>query len=140
MCARWTHLLPREPVIGRKRDCDSRVEVSAGDVARAGDESHDQSSPGDAHARESDLAVARLVHYDHAAADEDEEEGRDELRCHLQGMGWATGRLVGWKTRVGIRDGPAEGQIQMRLVERAHSFIEEQDSLRTCRLLYTGTE
>ena len=74
MCATWTHLLPRESVIGRKRDRDSRVEVSAGDVARAGDESHDQSSPGDAHARESDLAMAGLIHYDHAAADEDEEE------------------------------------------------------------------
>ena len=93
VCATWTHLLPRESVIGRKRDCDSRVEVSAGDVTRAGDESHDQSSPGDAHARESDLAVAGLVHYDHAAADEDEEEGCDELCCHLQETRWAAGQL-----------------------------------------------
>ena len=107
---RETHIHPRKSVIGCKRNGDSRVEVSAGDVASARDKCHDKSSPGDAHSWKGDLAVTQFVHHNHATTDEDEEESCDKLCCYLQEIDWSETRISGpLVAEQNCRDESAEG-------------------------------
>jgi hypothetical protein len=58
---------------------------AAGDVADGVDQRHDQHAPHNGDARERSHAIL-LVHQDHAAAGEDQEERRQELGDELWGF------------------------------------------------------
>jgi hypothetical protein len=69
--------------------------VRAGDVADGVDQRHDQHAPHNGDGRERGHAVL-LVHHDHAAAGEDQEERRQELGDELRAFTYVTNRNLIW--------------------------------------------